>query len=298
MKCIKCYREIDDGLKFCPKCGFMQPIDRAAYEREHPELAVAKPNDEMPDVVSKLNNQPSDVGYIVPPLPPELPPELPSEPAAVDEAYRLDKSDSVVPKLSTPKEKPLTPPIFVAPSQEKTEECPICHQPIAFGSRQCPYCKQLLDWSYYSPANEKKATKKPKRWPLWILLAVVIALLACGAGYYISSSLRSKTHISKYDDIPDEPTGNPRKDAKQAVNEMLEIAENTSIVTEEDYLQFQKDIQNLIEKYEGYYMDISYDNLQEFKDEIDNYLIDNPDINKRLIEEADRIKMERAEINN
>lgn len=39
MKCINCYREIDDGLKFCPKCGFMQPDDRESYEREHPELA-------------------------------------------------------------------------------------------------------------------------------------------------------------------------------------------------------------------------------------------------------------------
>lgn len=291
MKCINCYREIDDGLKFCPKCGFMQPIDRAAYEREHPELAIAKPEDEMPDVVNKLKNEPDDAGYVIPPLPPELPPELPSEPPA------LDESNSVAPKQPTKKEKPLAPPITVVPSQEKTEECPICHQPIAFGSRQCPYCKQLLDWSYYTPATEKKVTKKPKRGPLWIVLAVVIALLACGATYYISSSLKSKTHISKYDDTPDEPTGNPRKDAKQAVNEMLEITENANIGTEEDYLQFQKDIQELVEKYEGFYMNISYDNLQEFKDEIDSYLVENPDVNQRLIEEAERIKREREEIN-
>ena len=45
MKCINCFREIEDGIKFCPKCGFLQPEDREAYEREHPELADALPED-------------------------------------------------------------------------------------------------------------------------------------------------------------------------------------------------------------------------------------------------------------
>ena len=47
MKCINCFREIEDGIKFCPKCGFLQPEDREAYEREHPELADALPEDEI-----------------------------------------------------------------------------------------------------------------------------------------------------------------------------------------------------------------------------------------------------------
>ena len=47
MKCINCYKEIKDGLKFCTFCGTKQPADRAAYEREHPELAEALPEDEI-----------------------------------------------------------------------------------------------------------------------------------------------------------------------------------------------------------------------------------------------------------
>ena len=47
MKCIKCFREIDDGLKFCPKCGAMQPLDREAYEHDHPELVYAEPEEEI-----------------------------------------------------------------------------------------------------------------------------------------------------------------------------------------------------------------------------------------------------------
>ena len=47
MKCINCFREIADGLKFCPKCGFKQPDDREAYEQEHPELADALPEEEI-----------------------------------------------------------------------------------------------------------------------------------------------------------------------------------------------------------------------------------------------------------
>lgn len=47
MKCVNCFREIEDGIKFCPKCGFIQPEDREAYEREHPELADALPEEEI-----------------------------------------------------------------------------------------------------------------------------------------------------------------------------------------------------------------------------------------------------------
>ena len=56
MKCINCYRDIDYGLKFCPKCGFMQPGDREAYETEHPELANAMPMNEISEEVNPLAN--------------------------------------------------------------------------------------------------------------------------------------------------------------------------------------------------------------------------------------------------
>ena len=47
MKCINCYREIKDTVKFCTYCGTKQPADRAAYEREHPELADAMPDEDV-----------------------------------------------------------------------------------------------------------------------------------------------------------------------------------------------------------------------------------------------------------
>ena len=47
MKCINCYREIEDNLKFCNFCGAKQPVDREAYEREHPELAGALSEEEI-----------------------------------------------------------------------------------------------------------------------------------------------------------------------------------------------------------------------------------------------------------
>lgn len=54
MKCVKCYREIADGLKFCTKCGAIQPEDREAYEREHPELADAEPELEEENIMEVL----------------------------------------------------------------------------------------------------------------------------------------------------------------------------------------------------------------------------------------------------
>ena len=50
MKCINCYREIDEHLKFCTYCGAKQPLDRAAYEREHPELANALSEEEQQEL--------------------------------------------------------------------------------------------------------------------------------------------------------------------------------------------------------------------------------------------------------
>ena len=50
MKCINCYREIADNLKFCTYCGTKQPLDRAAYEREHPELADALSEEEQQEL--------------------------------------------------------------------------------------------------------------------------------------------------------------------------------------------------------------------------------------------------------
>ena len=46
MKCVNCHKEIGNN-KFCNYCGIMQPLDRDAYEREHPETNAAT-SDENP----------------------------------------------------------------------------------------------------------------------------------------------------------------------------------------------------------------------------------------------------------
>ena len=68
MKCINCYQEIDDGLKFCPKCGFMQPNDRAAYEMEHPDLAKAIPENELLELATKPRQADMPPAQVAPPV--------------------------------------------------------------------------------------------------------------------------------------------------------------------------------------------------------------------------------------
>ena len=66
MKCINCYREIGDDNKFCTFCGTMQPLDREAYEREHPEIATAISDDEM-NLLAQNNSVPQE-----PPVPDDV----------------------------------------------------------------------------------------------------------------------------------------------------------------------------------------------------------------------------------
>ncbi|MBR5085989.1 MAG: zinc-ribbon domain-containing protein [Muribaculaceae bacterium] len=57
MKCISCYREIKDTVKFCNYCGTKQPADRAAYELEHPELADALPEEEVKKILEEQERE-------------------------------------------------------------------------------------------------------------------------------------------------------------------------------------------------------------------------------------------------
>ena len=59
MKCIGCYREIKDGLKFCNFCGTKQPKDREAYELEHPELKDAIPESDVMKQLSETVPEPA-----------------------------------------------------------------------------------------------------------------------------------------------------------------------------------------------------------------------------------------------
>ncbi|MBR5639953.1 MAG: hypothetical protein IKW83_09345 [Muribaculaceae bacterium] len=310
MKCINCYREIADGLKFCPKCGTMQPEDREAYELEHPELAEAIPEEEIlekmnlttevprtamsrdefvqliasdphcdsianiadegvatyglveksavetwyakcaeligdkqgfyPYFMKLLSQQPEKArnllisqvaedmnlamplqetisngttpqmstssgmvnGGLIPPPPPVMPPPPPTLTAITD----LNPPSPISPaQPGSEGMEPTNPDTYQVSDGLNSVECPICHQFIPFGTHQCPYCKQLLDWSYSSQATEQEVGEKPKRGALWFVLALIMAILIGGAGYYIYTSVKDKTHKLKhrYDDDDD-----------------------------------------------------------------------------------------------
>ena len=97
MKCVKCYREIGDKMKFCNYCGAKQPFNRKNYENAHPELADAR-SDEENKLGVKLN---------IPIIEPIIEPEVKPEP--LEEA-----------KLGTP-EQPLQEAQLATPEQPLVE---------------------------------------------------------------------------------------------------------------------------------------------------------------------------------
>ncbi len=97
MKCVKCYREIGDKMKFCNYCGAKQPFNRKNYENAHPELADAR-SDEENKLGVKLN---------IPIIEPIIEPEV--QPKPLEEA-----------KLGTP-EQPLQEAQLDTPKQPLVE---------------------------------------------------------------------------------------------------------------------------------------------------------------------------------
>lgn len=292
MKCINCYRDIDDGLKFCPKCGFMQPSDRAAYETEHPELQNIGNNSTAPHAPEpKIAVN----GEVIPPLPPALPsepPALPSEPPALPSESPtiakppLSRDKSVVPGQPTLEKTPLSSPISVAPLQDKTVECPICHQSIPFGTHQCPYCKQLLDWSHATPHGEEKVDSddNSKRGILWILLSIVIALILGCAGYFIYTAVKDNSRSSRNNEESYSmgPIGYPKADARRALNELIELIEDAEISNQDDLDRLEYDMKEIQNKYEDYYRERNQ--LDEFNYEIEK--LENDPKMKRRVERA------------
>lgn len=393
MKCINCYRDIDYGLKFCPKCGFMQPGDRAAYETEHPELANAMPMNEISEEVNPLANvTPTAIsreefvrfissdphcndiiemvddgvdtyglldspaievwyakcaeliddkqgfypyflkllsqhpnkarnlllsqaaadmnlanwqqntgnnstapqapepqiavnGEIIPPLPPALP----SESTKIAKPP-LDKGKSAAPVHSTLEKTPLSSPISVAPSQDKTVECPICHQTIPFGTQQCPYCKQQLDWSHATPPSEEKdkSDESSKRGILWILLSLVIALILGCAGYFIYTAVKDNSRSSRHNEESYimGPIGYPQADARRAVNELIELIEDAEINSQDDFDRLENEMKEIQNTYENYYRERN--RLDEFNYEIDK-LENDPEMKRRVENATERL---------
>lgn len=183
MKCINCNQEIDDGNKFCNFCGTMQPLDREAYEKEHPNFATAMTN-------QAANNNPS-------PLPPQqgTPMSTPTD-APSGEAIQANSHNVYV-----------VPPPPIATSNNSTDgdmmQCPDCGRMIPKDSYFCPHCRCPFvapNEQYHEdsrnpvpPAPRHRETPLPLKpenkgmsgWAKTLLtLSIIMLLGAIGGGVY------------------------------------------------------------------------------------------------------------------
>ena len=140
MKCIHCYREIKDTVKFCTYCGTKQPEDREAYEREHPELAEAIPEEEVMEMIDSY----------VPPEPEPEPVQEPQQPAeAATSDYGTYEVEELPPTLGVPSVSNIpyqdnsVPTPAPAPSNTAVAtlvQCPDCGRMVASDAYVCPFC--------------------------------------------------------------------------------------------------------------------------------------------------------------
>ncbi len=121
MKCINCYREINAGNKFCNYCGTMQPLDREAYEREHPELATAMTDEEIHRLAQ--TPVPHSHGTAV------APPQAPIVPDGAAHTISYQQEEPVEPQPQVPDD----------PGVEMMQ-CPECGKMVAANSSFCQYC--------------------------------------------------------------------------------------------------------------------------------------------------------------
>ena len=171
MKCINCNQEIPDGNMFCNFCGTMQPSDREAYEKEHPELAT-------PITSHQQDNTPST-------QPPSYAPSSPAQHPA-----------------------PTAPAAAEAPASNSSDEgnmmqCPDCGSMIPSDSLFCPHCRcpfvapnEQYHNDYRIPIppvpKHREAPAPPpskgKGMPGWakalITLSILMLLGALGGGAY------------------------------------------------------------------------------------------------------------------
>lgn len=208
MKCIHCFREINDGIKFCNYCGTMQPLDREAYEREHPELAEAISEDEMKEIIEEQKNVPiyqpqnATVGQeenyspnSVPsdPVPQQIP-DNSNEPYAGNEYTPNRSLDATL------------------------MQCPECGNMIAADSASCPFCgcpfvapSQQWQQSYapsYAPAPMGYPANEPPRYQYaekkeglsssakaLITISVIALLAAAGFAVYYFFFMNKASHL-------------------------------------------------------------------------------------------------------
>ena len=146
MKCINCYREIKNSVKFCTYCGTKQPANRAAYELEHPELAEAMPEDEVNFLINQQQQGPNVIDI----TPPEdndhmdnnaMPPlEYGATPAMPQDSY-------MPPQQAMP---PTGGNLVSAPQNPvPMTQCQECGQMVPVNAHMCPYCGAPLHQAHY-----------------------------------------------------------------------------------------------------------------------------------------------------
>ncbi|MBR5640336.1 MAG: hypothetical protein IKW83_11510 [Muribaculaceae bacterium] len=185
MKCIKCYREINDGNKFCNFCGTMQPLDREAYYREHPELATAMTNEEL-NIFARSNplSPTPRYGAVSPPQPP-TPPSASAGNEESQEVYVV------------------TQPHIANNQKGDMMQCPECGNMVAANSSSCQYCgcpfvtpgapeeyghkpdPKHNNMNYDSLGNQNPKKSGMSWWAKTLLtLSILMLLGAIGAGVY------------------------------------------------------------------------------------------------------------------
>jgi len=217
MKCIKCYQEIDDGMKFCPHCGTMQPADREAYEKEHPELAMAISDEDLNKLIHDKSHERQMSGPQVPPAtggmsggagtgyipqppqppqypaatPPQYPAEAPQNPmAATANTYTTPAAEQVGTQSNeTPNENMLQCPECGSLVDANSTYCLNCGCPFVISDNQSPDDGEPLplqednDSLYYTELPSKNGMSG---WAKGLIAFAVTLLLAAagGAVYY------------------------------------------------------------------------------------------------------------------
>lgn len=171
MKCIHCYREISDDIKFCNYCGTMQPLDREAYAKEHPELANAISEDELNQMIESKSSggdqQQStwlDVTESLEQPPAYNPQDLQQEtqgnsatiPAADTATQQQQEEELLTPEIDESAGDTFSQPVAAL------MQCPDCGAMIAADSAYCEHCgcrfvdpSQQLPQEVYAPETQR-----------------------------------------------------------------------------------------------------------------------------------------------
>lgn len=186
MKCINCYREIADDLKFCTFCGTKQPDDREAYEREHPELAEAISIEELleqqkQEEEERLKHEEAqrkaqeEAEFLSQDIPPMLPnyqegrlgqPPKPSYSVGGDQSSYGPHSQHV--------------PNYQPPAHNNLIPCPECGRLVSPRAYSCPQCGfPISNMASARPQPQPVVEEKDDKGSngLWIIL-IIIGILA------------------------------------------------------------------------------------------------------------------------